>query len=175
MNTNAATLGSSEFKWKEEVMLSSGKVVVIERVTASERGGNEWASNRGGFKPREYRLRIPYPSAVGEWIEWKTRKEFATWPEVPLVLDIVAGKVTIFSLVAISNGCEVYSKYVYEMDSWVEEMLPEQFVATPTNLLVGDSKDLPRLVRISEKVQRNSSKGYRRALMRVGPSRKVCG
>ena len=32
-------------KWQEEVKLSDGRIIVVERQTLTERGGDEWASN----------------------------------------------------------------------------------------------------------------------------------
>ena len=43
-------------KWKEEVQLSDGRIITVERELLSEAGGDEWASNRSGSKPKEYRI-----------------------------------------------------------------------------------------------------------------------
>lgn len=166
---------SSSDNWKEEVQLSDGRTIVVERETLHERGGDEWASNRSGTKPKEYRIRFSHPVGSGQMIEWRTKKEFETWPEIPLVFDVESGQPTIFSLVAISIGCEVYSKYVYRNGAWIEEMLPEQFKQRTTNLFFGDGNDMPKFVNLEEKHKRNSGDGYRRALTQVGPTRKVCG
>ncbi|MFM9438477.1 hypothetical protein ACFDR9_005584 [Janthinobacterium sp. CG_23.3] len=40
----SACVGGSE-KWKEEVQLSDGRVIVVERETIRARGGDEWAHN----------------------------------------------------------------------------------------------------------------------------------
>jgi hypothetical protein len=174
MSVVAGLRSPREMKWSEEVLLGDGKVIVVEREMIYERGGNEWASNRGGYKPKKYRLRFANPAGTDELIEWKTSKEFGTWPEVPLVLDVVAGQLTIFSLVAISNGCEVYSKYVYQQGAWVEKVLPDRFEPIRTNLLFGIGDELPRIVRMSDKERRNAGTGYRRSLKHAGPERKVC-
>lgn len=175
MGASMSACSGSE-KWKEEVQLSDGRVVVVEREMVREGGGDEWASNRSGTKPKEYRIRFPHPDRPGEVIEWRsTKKSPQTWPEVPLVLDLEAAQPVVFSLVAISSGCEVYSKYVYRNGVWTEEPLPEQFEQHATNLLFGSQRDLPALLNLQEKLKRNDGVGYRKALKQAGPKLKVCG
>ena len=50
--------GASSEKWKEEVQLSDGKVIVVERELIREGGGDEWANNRSLSKPKEYRIQF---------------------------------------------------------------------------------------------------------------------
>lgn len=165
---------SSSEKWKEEVQLSDGRVVVVDREMTREVGGDEWASNRGGVKPKEYRIRLAYPVGSEKMIEWhSTKKDDGMWPEVPLVFDIKSEQPIIFSLVAISICCEIYSKYVYHNGKWIEEPLPEQFEQHTTNLLFGSQRNLPAFVNLEEKRKRNSDAGYRKALKQIGPNRKV--
>jgi hypothetical protein len=176
MSANAGLFGFGGTSWKEEVLLSDGKVIVVERKMVSEGGGDEWAFNRSGSKPKEYRIRFEYPTGSGKMIEWhSTKKSPRTWPEVPLVLDMASGQPIVFSLVAISAGCEVYSKYIYQNGAWIEEYLPEKFDPRATNLLFGSQKDLPTLLNLEEKNKRNSDSGYRREFKQIGPTRKVCG
>ncbi|NVN90381.1 MAG: hypothetical protein HXX11_07220 [Desulfuromonadales bacterium] len=98
-------------KWKEEVPLSNGRVIVVERETLREGGGGEWASNRSGTKPKEYRIRFAHPDGSGKMIEWRsTKKSPRTYPEFPLILDLESGQPIVFAIVAISaHRCEVYS------------------------------------------------------------------
>ena len=168
--------GSGTQKWKEEVQLSDGRNIVVERELVREAGGGELATNLSGTKPKEYRIRIEHPKGSGQMIEWHSTKiSPQTWPELPLVLDMEMGQAVVYAIVAISAGCEVYSKYVYQNGAWVEEPLPEQFEPHTTNLLFGTKKDLPGLVNLEEKSKRNSGVGYRNADKQVGPTRKVCG
>lgn len=168
--------GSNSQIWKEEVQLSDGRIIAIDRETVHERGGDEWASNRGGTKPKEYRIRFTQPEGSGQMIEWHSSKESPqTWPEIPLVFDVESGQPTVFSLLAISPGCEIYSKYVYRNGAWTEESLTELFEKRPTNLFFGDGNNMPTFVNLEEKRKRNSGSGYRQALKQVGPTRKVCG
>jgi len=170
------TACSSDHKWKEEVQLSDGRVVVVERAMISESGGGEWASNRSGTKPKEYLIRFEYPEGKGEMIEWRSiKKSPMTWPEIPLVLDMDSKQPVVFAVVAISNACEVYSKYVYRNGVWVEEVLSETFQPHLTNLLFGSQRDLPSLLNLEGKRKRNSGAGYRQSLKNVGPNLKVCG
>ena len=178
MNAQAGFFGlfGGGEKWKEEVQLSDGRVIVIERETLHERGGDEWASNRSGSKPKERRLRFTHPDGSGQIIEWRSTKVSPqTWPEKPLVLDIAAGQPIIFSLVAISPGCEIYTKYAYQNGAWVEEPLPEQFEQRTTNLFIRDGTDMPKFVNLETKRKGNTEIGYRRALKQIGPKRQVCG
>jgi len=163
-------------KWKEEVQLSDGRIIVIEREQINESGGDEWASNRSGTKPKEYRIRLEYPSGSGKMIEWRSiKKSPRTWPETPLVFDVKSEQPIIFSLVAIDAACEVYSKYVYKNGAWIEEPLPEQFEQRGTNLFFGSRRDMPSFLNLGEKSERNSGSGYRQALKQIGPKLMVCG
>lgn len=168
--------GTSDISWNEEVQTSDGRVIVVEREAIYGGGGDEWASNRGGGKIDEERIRFASPDGSGKTVEWRsTKKSPGTYPEVPLIFDLPAGKPTVFTLVAISNACDVYSKYVYQQETWVEEALPEQFRQQAPNLLFGSQRDLPELLTLAEKNKRNSGDGYRKALKQIGPNRKVCG
>lgn len=174
LGVSMSACGSGTEKWKEEVQLSDGRLIVVERELVREGGGDEWAFNRSGTKPKEYRIRFQYPDGSGKMVEWRSTKiSPQTWPEVPLVFDVSAGQPIVFSLVAISSGWEVYSKYVYQNGLWAEEPLPEQFEQRTTNLLFGTKKDLPALVNLEEKRKRNDGVGYRKAVKQIGPTRKV--
>jgi len=167
---------SGDQHWKEEVQLSDGQVIVVERAMISESGGGEWASNRSGTKPKEYQIRFEYPVGKGTMVEWRSiKKDDNLWPEIPLVLDIDSRLPVVFAVVAISNACEVYSKYVYRNGVWVEEPLSETFQSRVTNLLFGSQRDLPFLLNLEGKRKRNSGAGYRQSLKNVGPNLKVCG
>lgn len=173
LGVSMSACGGSE-NWKEEVQLSDGRIIVVDRELIREAGGDEWASNRSGSKPKEYRIRFADPDGSGKMIEWRsTKMDIQTWPEIPLVFDIASGKPIVFSLAAVSICCEVYSKYVYQNGAWVEEPLPEQFEQRTTNLLFGSHKGMSIFVNLEEKRSRNGGVGYRNALMQVGPNRTV--
>jgi hypothetical protein len=162
--------------WQEEVKLSDGRVIVVDREAIYVSGGGEWASNRDLKKIDGHRIRFVSSDAPNTVVEWKsTKKSPMTYPETPLIFDMPNNEPTVFSLVAISNGCEVYSKYVYRNNVWIEEELPEHFEQQTTNLLFGSQRDLPERLTLAEKAKRNSKRSYRQAVKQVGPSRKVCG
>ncbi len=170
----AVSLSACSDSWKEEVQLSDGKVIVVEREVLYESGGGEWASNISGMKPKEDRIRFEYPEGTGKIIEWRTMKvDNGRWPETPLVLDIKAGQPFVFSLFSTSNCCEVYSKYVYKNGIWVEELLPELFEEHKSNLLFASIKNLPEVLKLAEKNKRNDKIGHRQALYQAGPNRNV--
>jgi hypothetical protein len=176
MGVSMNACGSGGHKWGEEVRLSDGRIIVVERETITERGGGEWAHNRAGVKPVQYRIRFPAQDGVGQMVEWKsTRQSPKAWPEKPLVLDIEAGRPVVLSSVYIEGGCEVYLKYRYQDGAWVEQALPETFEQRAANLLIRDGIGMPQFVNLQEKIKGNADPNYRRTLRQVGPSRKVCG
>lgn len=176
LGVSLTACGAGNIEWKEEVQLSDGNVIVVERAAIYEAGGDEWASNRSGSKINEYRIRFEYPTGSGKLVEWhSTKKDMQTYPEVPLVIDMVSSQPTIYTLIAISAGCEVYSKYVYQSGKWKEEILPKKFEQHTTNLLFGSKRDLPQFLNLQEKYKRNNGPGYRKAVKYVGPDIKICG
>lgn len=163
-------------KWKEEVQLSDGRVIVVERETLRERGGGEIASNRSGTKPKEHRIRFAHPDESGKIVEWRSiKKSPAAWPEFPLILDMESGHPTIYTSVGIRARCEMYYKYVYEHGAWSEEALSEIFKKRFTNLFIRNGVDMPKFVDLETKRKGNAEIGYRRSLKQVGPTRQVCG
>ena len=145
--------GASSEKWKEEVQLSDGKVIVVERELIREGGGDEWANNRSLSKPKEYRIQFSDSNDSKKMIEWhSTKKSPATWPEIPLILDVISGQFVVFSSLAKAGGCQVYNKYLYQNGTWVEEKLPPNFERRTTNLFVtGNGDALKRFVDVKTK------------------------
>lgn len=182
MNLGVATVtacgflgfGSTE-KWKEEVQLSDGRIIIVERENINESGGDEWASNRSGLKPKEYHIRFVNPDGSGKKVEWQTiKKSPRTYPEIPLVLDIDSQYMVMFTLLGVGPGCEVYNKYVYRNGAWSEEKLPEKFKPRMRNLFVRGSDDIPKFVDLETKRKINESGHSRREVMKVGPNREIC-
>jgi hypothetical protein len=175
LGVGVSACGAGSQSWKEEVQLSDGKVIVIERETIHSRGGDEWASNGSGSKPEERKIRFPSLGGASEKTEWRsTKKSSQTWPEKPLVLDVEAGQLIVISILSTSSACEIYSKYVHRNGVWVEEALPEKFEQRETNLMIRDGTDMPKFVDLKTKYKENSTNGHRGSLKRVGPSRRVC-
>ncbi|MFH1021354.1 MAG: hypothetical protein V1782_12220 [Pseudomonadota bacterium] len=162
-------------KWKEEVQLNDGRIIVVERETLHERGGGEIVSNRSGTKPKERRIRFAHLDGSGKIVEWRSSKVYRTWPEKPLILDVESGHPIVFTSVGIKTACECYSKYVYRNGGWIEEVLPETFGKRITNLFIRDGIDMPKFVDLETKRKGNAEIGYSRSLRQVGPTRQVCG
>lgn len=164
--------GAGSAKWKEEVQLSDGRIIVVERETIRESGGDEWASNRSGFKPKEYRIRFSNPDGSGKVIEWRSIKKTRTWPEVPLIFEVEDDRPIVFSSVSTEGGGHIYSKYVYQNNAWLEERLPEKFPERATNLLVFDPVDIPDFVNLRTKREFDTDKMRgNRGYAQVGPTR----
>jgi hypothetical protein len=152
LGISVTACGAGSEKWKEEVKLSDGRVIVIERELILESGGDEWAANRNGSKPKEYRIQFADPNDATKKIEWhSTKKSPQTWPEIPLVLDWINGEWLVFSSVAKVGGCLVYNKYLYEGGAWVEEKLPPTFEKRASNLLVVRQKTIEDFVDLKTK------------------------
>lgn len=141
-----------DHEWNEEVQLSNGKVIVIERELVMEAGGDEWASNRSGSKPKEYRIQFADPSDSKKMIEWYSiKKSPQTYPEIPLILDVVSGQLVVFSSVAKAGGCQMYNEYRYQNGAWVEEKLPPTFEQRATNLFVMSRKEFKSFMDLKTK------------------------
>lgn len=165
---------SSDPKWKEEVQLSDGQIIVIERELLTESGGDEWALNRSGRKPKEHILRFEYPIGTGKVVEWKTAKKSPNkYPEKPLILDLENNKPIIFSSVFIAGGCQVYSKYLLKDGVWTEEELPAQFEKRATNLVIFDSRNRQTFFDLEAK-RKNNSEVTLQDFKQVGPKHPYC-
>ncbi|MBI4997008.1 MAG: hypothetical protein HZC22_08935 [Rhodocyclales bacterium] len=162
---------SKTVTWKEEVQLSDGRVIVVERETFNVSGGDEMAHG-SGYRPSEARIRINTEGIVTEW--HSTKKDRSQWPENPLVLDIVNGEVIVMSAVPTSPTCDTYSKYVFHNGLWREETLPEEFPRRDTNLYLRDAMGMPSFVDLPTKSKENQSSRYPRRLRQVGPHRTFC-
>jgi hypothetical protein len=172
---NACGIGGGTQKWKEEVQLSDGRMIVVDMEMISESGGDEWVSNRSLSKPKEYRIRFSSPDGSGKVIEWRSTKiSPATYPELPLILDMESGQPIIFSVVYVRDRCEVYNKYIYKNGVWIEEKLPEKFEKRITNLFLKRGTHMPRYVDLETKRKQNAYYGYRQSIKQVGPNREVC-
>lgn len=168
--------GTPNPRWGEEVQLSDGRVIVVEREIILERGGAEWVYNREGVKPKEYRIRFAALGGTGPIIEWKSIKRSPqTWPESPLIFDIESGQPVVYSIVHIDPACEVYLKYRYQDGRWQELRLPDRFEQRMTNLLFTIDVEMPKFVTLQKKRLSNAEVGYRDSFRQVGPDRKICG
>ena len=165
---------SGDQKWKEEVQLSDGRLIVVDRELLTEGGGDELAFNHSGVKPKEYLIRVEHPNGSGKIIEWhSTKKDKQTWPELPLVLDVENGMPVIFSSVTNPSHCHMYFKYIWQSEMWIEEPLPPQFEKRITNLLIRSNKENLPLINLETKRKMNSdvrAQDYKQ----VGPKHLDC-
>lgn len=173
--------GTSDLEWREEVRLSDGRIVIVEREAALAGGvSRNLVPDQFLGKIDEYRIRFASPTE-GKAIEWRsTKRDYLTYPETPLVFELdSSGQPVIFTIVgpvvATAPPCATYSKYVYQNGTWVEESLPEQFRPMATNLVFVHKKEIPRLLTLIEKKKRNPADEYAPAFRQVGPTPKACG
>ena len=174
MGVTMSACGSGSEKWKEEVQLSDGRIIVVEQEMITEAGGDEWALNRSGRKPKERRIKFEYPEGSGKIVEWRSTKiDVQTWPEMPLVLDVESGRPVVFSDGGNSVGCHVYFKYIYQNGAWVEEKLPPQFEKRTTNLLIFSSRNRHSFFDLEAK-RKNNSEVTLQDYKQVGPKHPYC-
>jgi hypothetical protein len=163
--------------WKEEVQLSDGKVIVVERELIRGGGGDEWAANPSGTKPKEYRIQFADPNDSKKIVEWHSIKKSGTWPEIPLILDVATGKFVVFSSVTNNVGCLIYNKYLYQNGVWVEEKLPPTFEQRTTNLFISRKKDFKKFIDLKTKqeiVSKHFSADRSDRYDQVGPTHPNC-
>jgi hypothetical protein len=161
--------------WQEEVKLSDGRVIVVERETIRVSGGDELAHGGSGTTPKERRIRFEYPPGSGNQVEWRSAKMSSSLvPEIPLVLDIRQGEPVVLTSVATSEGCNRYLKYVFANAQWQEITLNEEFEAAPTNLLLMSGPTMPSFVDLTTKTKDIADIRYPRRLKQVGPHRTFC-
>ena len=172
LGASLSACGGSE-KWKEEVQLSDGEVIVVERELVLESGGDEWASNRKGAKPKERYIRFTDTNDSKKKIEWRSlKKDISTRPEIPLILDVMPGQWVIFSTIPKPNGCLMYNKYLYQNGIWVEEKLPPTFEQRATNLYVFQNEGLSYID--LNKKRENIADIRNDRLVQVGPTHPNC-
>ncbi len=163
-------------KWQEEVKLSTGEIIVIDRDVKHAGGGAAWPQGQGSI-PREHLIRFRYPAQTGPLIEWRSTKlSPATYAELPLVLDVGANNTWIIFTHFWEKGCRVYVKYLFQNGAWNEIPLSEDIETHSTNLFLaagGVRRD--GLISLAEKAKENSSPGYTPDYKQVGPKRKTCG
>ncbi|MFA6313684.1 MAG: hypothetical protein WCV99_23915 [Sterolibacterium sp.] len=172
-----ASCNESKVKWQEEVKLSTGEIIKIDREVKHRGGGAAWPQGQGSV-PMEHLIRFRYPAQIGPLIEWRSTKlePQGTYAELPLVLDLSAEKTWfIFTRHWITGACVQYVKYQYQNGAWTEPPLAEDIDTHPTNLfLAADSNEIEGLISLAEKAQENASMGYPKHLRKVGPKRKLC-
>lgn len=166
----------SKVKWQEEVKLSTGETITIDREVKHAGGGAAWPQGQGSV-PREHIIRFRYPAQSGPLIEWRSTKlDSSTYAELPLVLDLGKDKTWfIFTVFPLSPGCDQYLKYQFQNGAWTETQLTEDIDIHLTNLfLAADSNEIEGLISLGEKIKENASTGYLSRDKQVGPKRFAC-
>lgn len=166
-------------RWQEEVQLSTGETIVINREVKHRGGGMAWPQGQGSV-PIEHLIRFQYPQGTENIVEWRSSKfdlPSSTYAELPLVLDIGADKTwSVFTKVHINEGCRRYVEYQFKSGSWSETPLPEFITQHSTNLfLAAGGVGIKGLISLTEKEKENSSIGYTPDFKLVGPKRVICG
>lgn len=181
----SACTGTSDIDWKEEVRLSDGRIVVIERaVTLLGGASRSFLPEMGTGKSDEHRIRFASSAGIGKAIEWhSTKRDYLTYPETPLVFELdSSSQPIIFTIVgpvvSTTPPCAKYSKYIYRNGVWTEEALPEKFDQLATNLWLvqfPEKRYAPKLLTLAEKRKLNPIDEYAPAFRQVGPAPKACG
>lgn len=184
-------------KWQEEVKLSTGEVIVVERETRFKGGGNPF---QGAADLMTIRFR--YPPDAKEVIEWRTvrygnRGHFLPGkpigldlgpgkigpnirgysPEYPLLLDVeqeTKQLVLITRNAGTSEGCDEYFRYRYENGAWRDDMLPETFGVRFANLFL-DAEKLTVPSYVDLEISSGSGKRKDVRFHKIGPDRCLCG
>lgn len=166
----------NKVKWQEEVKLSTGEIITIDREIKYADRGPAWLHGQG-FTPKEYIIHFKYPAQTGSLIEWRSTKlDSLTYAELPLVLDLGADKGWfIFTRHSINAACSRYVKYQFQNGVWMEPPLAEVIETLPLNLfLAADSNEIEGLISLADKTKENSDSGYSTDLKQVGPKSYWC-
>jgi hypothetical protein len=201
--TCAAADQTKIVKWQEEVKLSTGEVIVVERETRFKGGGDPFQGVADLMT-----IRFHYPPGAKDVIEWRTvrygdRGYFPPGksigldlgpgkiapnirgysPETPLLLDVereTKRLILVTRNAGTSEGCDEYFRYRYENGQWKDDMLPEVFEKRPSNLWLG-SKEIDTPAQITLDFKRKFEADYHRwtrydiRFRQVGPDRCLCG
>lgn len=168
---------SKTTEWQEEVMLSNGTTIQIERKTLLNPGGAEIATG-SGYSPSKYIIKMEYPFGSNHYIEWASHTMPATLhPEFPLVLDVQSGDERPYMITIgwASDSCYEYMKYEYIGDQWKQQKLPEAFHVMETNLYLGSARSsISKHIGLAQKRELLAKGRYSSVYKTVGPKRTGC-
>lgn len=163
--------------WQEEVKLSNGEVIVIDRDVRHAGGGGAWPHGQGSV-PMEHVIRFQYPAGSGKWVEWRSSKlePQGTYAELPLVIDLLPDRTwEIVTAVAINGACSRYTTYRKGTGSWLELPPSEKIPARAANLfLAGGGSDISGLIKLPEKEKESADPRYLSTIRQVGPESYAC-
>lgn len=159
--------------WQEEVQLSDGQVIVVERETVRDMGGPELAHGGSGTYPKERRIRFEFPNGSGQHVEWRSAESSQGWPEIPLILDIESNIPFVMTL-DFFKGCMYYTKYMFLNGSWTKKQMSYEITPRKSNLFLKSGPNMPKFVALIDKEKENSDIRYAKSMRVVGPIRSVC-
>lgn len=170
-------------KWQEEVKLSTGEVIVVERETRFKPSGGE-PFRGSGWAADVMTIRFHYPPDSKNVIEWRTVRYGAErhfTPEYPLALDVGQDRsIYLIALAAGKGACDEYYRYRYDNGQWKDDMLSEVFEKRAPNLLLG-SDEINTPPQITLDFKRKFEADYHRwtrydiRFRQIGPDRCLCG
>ncbi len=166
----------NEVAWHEQVSLSKGEVITIEREVLLEGGGAAWPQGQGS-RPRQHIIRFQPTPGIDASTEWQSSKlDASTYAELPVVLD-VSGNKSWFILTALplNASCVQYLKYELRDGKWQEVRLDGPIGTYVSNLtLRAGSVEIKRLVTIGSKIIDLSDYGFVALQKQVGPRHVEC-
>lgn len=159
--------------WQEEVQLSTGETIMIDREVTQDRGSG--LPGFKGYSTKEYLIRFKYPPQSGSTIEWSVSNVSAYYGDTPLVLDISKDKVWfIYTEHTVSDHCVRYVKHRLQNGVWVETPFSNASIdvhQTNLSLASGSEEDIVPIkkgsISIADIPQINSK--YPLYLKQVGP------
>jgi hypothetical protein len=147
-------------RWREQVQLQSGQVIVVDR-----------SSDDDGAV-----IRFTLPAQPDKAYEWHAAHDGGRGQhENPLVLDVEDGMPVIYTVVATSPGCRLFTRYAYRDGGWSEQVLPDQFKGRDMNLFVLSGLDIGDMVTLEQKRRESTAFSFSRALRYQGPGNTQCG
>ena len=147
-------------RWQEQVRLQTGEVIVVDRRSADDGTA----------------IRFTLPSQPGKTYEWRAAHDRGQGRhENPLVLDVENGVPVVYTVVATSPGCRLFTRYAYRDGGWTEQVLPDKFKGREMNLFVLSGLDIGDMVTLEQKRRENAAVSYSRSFRFLGPGDRSCG
>lgn len=174
--TLAACASEKTVRWKEEVQLSDGRVILVQRTMHMIPGGGEWLRS-SGWRADWYEMQFELPDSGARPILWRSvPRRPARDPELPLVLDVQTGNTPIvWTIQWVTDACTEYTMYSYSGGSWNVVPLPNLIPDRPANLFLRLRTDLQGTIQLQEKQAQVSTSRSPARYRTIGPKRVVCG
>lgn len=127
--------GKTNISWKEEVKLSSGEVITVQRTAKTKAFGE--IGGPGGWENEGMSVKVIHPKLPDNPPEWN-------FPFVPLVFDrdsqtkqwfMVATFYSCQSWYALGRPKLPYTEYRVINGQWVQQALTDSLIGRPANML----------------------------------------